>query len=185
MFMRSLFAGIYAVSFCALVHAGEHYGLGRTATDAEIRALDIDVRADGRGLPAGHGDVANGERIYAGKCAACHGSKGLGGPMDKLTGGEATLTTTGPVKTIGSYWPYASTLFDYVRRAMPFNAPRSLSPDETYSVVAYVLHLNGILPADATLDASSLPRVQMPNRNGFTDDPRPDVAIKPCQSDCR
>lgn len=185
MSMRNALAGVIVASFCSIACAGEHYELGRAATAAEIRAWDIDVRADGHGLPFGRGDVVSGEQIYAAKCAACHGSEGQGGPMDKLTGGEATLATTGPVKTIGSYWPYASTLFDYVRRAMPFNAPQSLSPDETYSVVAYVLHLNGILPADATLDLSSLPRVQMPNRNGFTADPRPDVAIKPCQSDCR
>ena len=182
---RKLFAGVVAASFCAFVHAGERYELGRTATDTEIRAWDIDVRADGHGLPMGHGDVASGRRVYAEKCAACHGSKGQGGPMDKLTGGETTLTTTVPVKTIGSFWPYASTLFDYVRRAMPFNAPQTLSNEETYSVVAYVLHLNGILPADATLDDSSLPRVQMPNRNGFTNDPRPDVASQPCKPDCR
>lgn len=182
---RNVLAGVIAASFCVITHAGEHYELGHVATDAEIRAWDIDVRTDGVGLPVGHGDVVAGARVYAEKCAVCHGSKGQGGPMDKLTGGEATLTTTGPVKTIGSYWPYASTLFDYVRRAMPFNAPQSLSTEQTYSVVAYVLHLNGILPEDATLDASTLPQIQMPNRNGFTGDPRPDVAIKPCQSDCR
>jgi cytochrome c len=185
MSMRNVFAGAIAASFCAIVHAGERYELGHTATDAEIRAWDIDVRADGTGLPPGRGTVPSGRLVFAQKCAACHGDRGQGGPMDKLTGGGNTLTAASPVKTIGSFWPYASTLFDYVRRAMPFNAPQSLSSEETYSVVAYVLHLNGILPVDATLDASTLPRVQMPNRDGFTEDPRPDVAIKPCQSDCR
>jgi mono/diheme cytochrome c family protein len=157
--------------FCANVHAGERHGLGRAATDGEIRAWDIDVRADGAGLPVGHGSVTEGGRIYSEKCAACHGDRGQGGPMDRLVGGGASLTTSGPVKTVGSFWPHASTLFDYVRRAMPFNAPQSLSSDETYSVVAYVLHLNGILPADASLDQSSVAEIRMPNRNGFVGDP--------------
>ncbi len=152
------------------------YGLGRPATAEEIAGWDIDVRADGAGLPPGHGSVQEGQKIFAESCAACHGDKGQGKPMDQLVGGAGTLATAKPVKTVGSYWPYATTLFDYVRRAMPFNAPQSLTPDQVYGVCAYVLYLNGIIPENAVLDATSLPQVRMPNRNGFTSpDPRPDV----------
>ncbi|HVY04394.1 MAG TPA: cytochrome c [Burkholderiales bacterium] len=170
---------------CAPAHCGGPYGLGRAATAEEIRAWDIDVRADGAGLPPGQGSVAQGTLVFAQKCAACHGNRGQGGPMDKLTGGNASLASPIPIKTIGSYWPYATTLFDYVRRAMPFNAPQSLSSDETYAVVAYVLHLNGIVAGDATLDANSLPAIAMPNRDGFIGDPRPDVKASACESGCR
>jgi cytochrome c len=152
------------------------YGLGRPASPAEISGWDIDVRADGAGLPPGHGDVATGRAIYANKCSACHGVSGQGGPMDRLVGGVGTLATAKPVKTVGSFWPYATTLYDFVHRAMPFTAPQSLSPNEVYAVVAYVLFLNGIVPENAVLDAKTLPLVKMPNRNGFTSpDPRPDV----------
>ena len=176
---------IVTMACCASAHAGERYELGRAATGDEIGAWDIDVRADGTGLPAGHGSVAEGARVYAEKCAVCHGDRGQGGPMDKLVGGESSLATAGPVKTVGSFWPHASTLFDYVRRAMPFNAPQSLSNNDTYAAVAYVLHLNGIIPADASLDQSSLAQVRMPNQHGFVADPRPDVANVPCHSSCR
>jgi S-disulfanyl-L-cysteine oxidoreductase SoxD len=109
-------------------------------------------------------------------CAACHGAKGEGKPADRLVGGFGTLATSKPVRTVGSYWPYASTLFDYIRRAMPFNAPQSLTADQIYAVSAYILYLNNIINEDTVLDATSLPRVAMPNRNGFTNsDPRPDV----------
>lgn len=110
---------------------------------------------------------------FAAKCAACHGAKGEGGIGDPLAGGIGTLTGAKPKKTVGSYWPYATTLFDYIRRAMPYNAPQSLSADEVYAVSAYVLNLNGIVPGDARLDAKSLPKVKMPNRDGFVGDPRP------------
>ena len=152
------------------------FGIGRAATPAEIAAWDIDVRADGRGLPPGRGSVSAGAKLYAEACAACHGEKGEGKPADQLVGGFGTLATTKPVRTVGSYWPYATTLFDFIRRAMPFNAPQSLSDDEVYALSAYLLYLNGIVPQDAVLDAGSLPKVAMPNRNGFTTpDPRPDV----------
>lgn len=147
--------------------AAQHYGLGRSPTAAELSAWDIDVRTDGLGLPAGHGSVAEGREIFARTCAGCHGDNGQGGHADRLVGGQGTLTSAKPVKTVGSYWPYATTLFDYIRRAMPFNAPQSLSDDEVYSVSAYILRLNGLVAEDATLDAKSLPRVAMPNRNGF------------------
>ena len=144
-------------------------GLGRPATPAEIAAADIDVRADGAGLPPGRGSVADGEAVFASACAACHGVRGEHpiAPALRLTGGRGTLATPGAVQTVGSYWPYATTLFDYIRRAMPFNAPQSLAPDQVYAVTAYVLHLNGIVPDDAVMDAASLPAVQMPNRDGF------------------
>jgi mono/diheme cytochrome c family protein len=165
-----------AVSGAAAAPPQQVYGFGRPATAQEIAGWDIDVRGDGAGLPPGHGDVATGRGIYAQKCAACHGATGEGGPMDRLAGGDGTLATAHPVRTVGSFWPYATTLFDFVRRAMPFTTPQSLSPDETYAVVAYVLYLNHIVPQDAVLDARTLPLIKMPNRNGFTSpDPRPDV----------
>jgi cytochrome c len=153
----------------------ERYKLGHPATQAEIAAWDIDVSSDGKGLPAGHGSVAEGRALFAETCAACHGDKGQGGVADVLVGGRGTLATAKPVKTIGSYWPYAPTIFDYVNRAMPFNAPQSLSPDQVYAVTAYLLFLNGIVIEDTTLDAASLAKIEMPNRNGFTSDPRPDT----------
>jgi mono/diheme cytochrome c family protein len=152
------------------------YGLGTPATPEEIAGWDIDVRADGAGLPPGHGSVSEGQAIYVSTCAGCHGRAGQGGVADALVGGDGTLATAKPVRTVGSYWPYATTLFDYVRRAMPYTAPQSLTADQTYAVVAYVLDLNHIVPDDAVLDARSLPRVRMPNRDGFrSPDPRPDA----------
>ena len=166
--------------------AAERYGFGRTPTPEELAGWDIDVRADGAGLPPGRGSVGQGRQLYAELCAGCHGQKGEGKPMDRLAGGFGTLATDKPVPTVGSYWPYATTLFDYVRRAMPFNAPQSLTPDQVYAVSAYVLHLNGILPEDAVLDRANLAEVRMPNRNGFlSPDPRPDVENRPCMENCR
>jgi S-disulfanyl-L-cysteine oxidoreductase SoxD len=152
------------------------YGVGRPATAAEIAAWDIDVRGDGAGLPPGRGSVVEGRALYATRCAACHGAAGEGGLGDPLVGGVGTLATAKPLRTVGSYWPFAPTVFDYVRRAMPLNAPQSLTPDQTYAVVAYVLFLNRLVPPGAVMDARSLPRVRMPNRHGFTSpDPRPDI----------
>jgi len=146
------------------------YGFGHTPSAAEIAALDIDARPDGQGLPPGHGSVQDGAAIFATKCAICHGEKGeLVQPAgNALAGGQGTLASPKPVKTIGSYWPYATTIFDFVRRAMPFNAPQSLSNDEVYAVTAYLLSLNGIVAENTVLDAKTLPRVTMPNRDGFT-----------------
>ncbi len=151
------------------------YGLGRPATDQEVRAWNIDAAPTGEGLPAGQGTAKQGAALFAARCATCHGPTGQEGPMDRLVGGAGTLTSQHPVKTIGSYWPYATTLYDYVHRAMPFSAPQSLSPDEVYSVVAWLLYRNGILAEDAVLDARSLAGISMPNRRGFLPDPRPDV----------
>ncbi len=151
------------------------YGLGRPATDRDIQLWNIDVSPDGQGLPPGQGTVNQGARIFATKCAGCHGPTGKEGPNDVLVGGHGSLRTAKPLKTIGSYWPYATTLYDYLRRAMPFTAPQSLTPDEIYALVAWLLHRNGIVSEDVLLDARSLPRIDMPNRNGFIPDPRPDV----------
>ena len=113
--------------------------------------------------------------MYAAKCAGCHGPTGIEGPSDRLVGGQQTLQTPKPVKTIGSYWPYATTLYDYIRRAMPFDAPQSLTADDIYAVTAWLLYRNGIIGEEAVMDARTLPAVQMPNRQGFLPDPRPDV----------
>jgi cytochrome c len=149
------------------VLAAERYDLGRVATLEEIKGWDIDISPDGAGLPPGRGDVRHGEAIFAAKCASCHGARGEGKPMDQLVGGPCTLRDKKPEKTVGSFWPYATTLFDFVRRAMPLNAPQSLAPDEVYALSAYVLFLNGIVPQDATLDADNLAKIKMPNRDGF------------------
>jgi len=168
------------------VYAAEPYGFGRPATPQEIAGWDIDVLPDGSGLPPGQGSVAQGEKIYAETCATCHGAKGEGKPMDRLVGGQGTLATAHPITTVGSYWPYATTLFDYIRRAMPFSAPKSLTADQVYAVSAYVLYLNGIVGEEAVMDARTLPKVEMPNRDGFlSPDPRPDIHEKRCEKDCR
>ncbi len=159
----------------ATVSAQSAYHIGRTATSAEIKAWDIDVAPDGKNLPGGHGNVRDGEEIYQNKCAACHGKSGEGAMGDRLVGGAGTLATANPIKTVGSYWQYATTLFDYIRRAMPLTAPQSLSTAEVYSVAGYVLYLNGLLPADAVVDANTLVNLKMPNRDGFIGDERPDV----------
>ena len=151
------------------------YGLGRPATDLEVQAWNIDVAPNGEGLPTGHGTAKQGAVLFAARCAACHGPTGQEGPMDRLVGGAGTLASHQPIKTIGSYWPYATTLYDYVRRAMPFTAPQSLSPDEVYSIVAWLLYRNSIIAEDIVLDSHSLPAILMPNRQGFLPDPRPDV----------
>ena len=119
--------------------------------------------------------ASRGRTVFAEQCAACHGDKGQGGVGDRLVGGQGTLATAKPVRTVGSYWAYAPTLFDYIRRAMPQNAPQSLSNEDVYAVSAYILNLNGLVPAEATLDAKTLAAIKMPNRNDFVPDPRPDV----------
>jgi S-disulfanyl-L-cysteine oxidoreductase SoxD len=160
------------------------YGIGRPAMPAEIAGWNIDIDREGHNLPPGSGTVSHGHEVFDQQCAACHGAKGEGGVGDRLVGGQGTLATPNPVRTVGSYWPYASTLFDYIRRAMPQNAPQSLSNDDVYAVSAYVLNLNGLLPADATLDARTLPAVKMPNRSMFVGDPRPDVKNPACMTGC-
>ncbi|MCJ2056239.1 cytochrome c [Methylobacterium sp. J-048] len=153
----------------------ERLGIGRPATQTEIAAWNIDIDRDGRKLPPGSGSVAQGRAVFETQCASCHGSRGEGGAGERLVGGQGTLASAKPIKTVGSFWPYAPTLFDYIRRAMPLNAPQSLGDSDVYAVSAYVLHLNGLVPDDATLDAKSLAAIRMPNRDGFVSDPRPDV----------
>ena len=154
-----------------------HFGIGNPATPEQIAGWDIDVAADGTGLPPGSGSVAQGKELYDRLGATCHGAMGEGGEGGPpLVGGIGSLNTDAPLKTVGSYWPYAPTLFDYIRRAMPADNPQSLTPDEVYALCAYLLHLNGIVEADAVMDAQTLPRVVMPNHAGFTSpDPRPDT----------
>lgn len=163
-------------------HAGEGYrgpyGLGTRAGEAEIAAWDIDVRPDGAGLPSGQGTAAQGEGVYQTHCVACHGSnlEGVGGTRGgPLVGGRGSLASEWPLKTVESFWPYATTLYDFVNRAMPFDKPGSLSPDEVYALVAYILHRAKIIGAEEEMNARSLPQVRMPNRDGFFPDDRPDV----------
>ena len=143
--------------------------LGRVVTAEEIKAWDISIPPSGAGLPPGSGSVKQGAAVYAAKCEACHGANGAGKPVDALVGGQGTLASGTPVRTVGSYWPHATTLFDYVRRAMPTNAPKSLTDSEVYAVSAYLLQLNGIILQDAVMNAQTLPQVKMPNKDGFID----------------
>src|SRR6187431_914079 len=161
-------AAIAAVASLAHADTALRYGFGTPATAVEISGWDIDVRPDGRGLPDGRGSVAEGQAIYDAKCASCHGTFGESNDFLALAGGVGSLASDQPVRTLGSKLNHATTLFDYIRRAMPFNAPQSLADDEVYALTAYVLNLNDILPADAVLDQDSLPKLRMPNRDGFT-----------------
>jgi cytochrome c len=187
--MRTHKLGVAILAVLALglstgARAQNHYGIGRTATEAEIAGWNIDIDRTGTNLPAGSGSVGHGREVFEQQCAACHGAKGEGGVGDRLVGGQGTIATAKPIKTVGSYWPYAPTLFDYIRRAMPQNAPQSLSNEDVYAVSAYILNLNGLFPADATLDAKSLAAIKMPNRNMFVGDPRPDVKNPACVTGC-
>lgn len=162
----------------ALGHDGEEaYHIGRPATVEEIDAWNFDISPTGEGLPSGQGTVSRGAAVYATKCAGCHGPTGSEGPMTKLVGGQGTLRTNHPVKTVGSYWPYVTTLYDYIYRAMPLTAPQSLSPDDIYSVIAWILHRNEIIPENAVIDAKTLPGIRMPNQEGFVLDPLPDLPL--------
>ena len=147
--------------------AQETPDLGRSATPAEIAPWDISIPPDGAGLPPGSGTPEQGAIVYAQKCQSCHGEKGAGKPNDQLVGGQGTLTSKSPVRTVGSYWPYATTVFDYVRRAMPYTESKSLTNEEVYAVTAYLLHLNGIIGGRDAMNAESLPQVEMPNRDNF------------------
>ena len=151
---------------------GKGPNLGQPASATEIAAIDIVIPPSGVGLPQGSGDARAGAKVYAAKCESCHGAKGAGKPADSLVGGKGSLASNNPVRTVGSYWPHATTLFDYTRRAMPLTAPRTLSDDEVYAVTAYVLYLNGIVAETDAMTADTLPRVQMPNRDGFIDHSR-------------
>ena len=153
------------------------FGFGVAVPPSELAGFFSSL-PDGRGLPAGSGSVAQGKNVYQEQCVACHGQNLEGGIGGRLIGGRGTLVNanpaTAPVKTVESYWPYATTLFDYVKRAMPFTAPNSLTNDQVYAVSAYILSEAKIVPSDAVLDAKTLPQVKMPNRDGFISDPRPE-----------
>jgi S-disulfanyl-L-cysteine oxidoreductase SoxD len=157
------------------------YGFGSLVTEQELSKY-FSIPADGRGLPPGSGNATAGAKVYAENCAACHGdklegnpAKGIGG--DKLIGGRGSLATKTPVKTVESYWPYATTLFDYVKRTMPFSSPGSLSDDDVYNVVAYILSEAKIIKPTDTINATTLPKVTMPNRDGFIPDARPELDL--------
>lgn len=170
---------LFLVTATATAAAGfhEHYGFGTTPSASELAAFTSPL-PDGRGLPAGSGSVAQGAVLYQGQCASCHGDKLQGGLGDRLIGGRGTLVNSdpahAPIKTVESYWPYATTLFDYIKRAMPFTAPGSLGNDQVYALCAYILSEAKIIPADSTLGPTTLAKVKMPNRGGFIHDPRPD-----------
>lgn len=166
MFMRK--ALLAAVVACAAPAApAETPHLGQPITEAEIAAWAIDIAPDGRGLPPGGGTAVQGEGIYTEKCAVCHAFDGAGQPADALAGGQGTLASPKALKTVGSYWPYATILFDFMRRAMPLNDPQTLTNDEVYALSAYILKLNGLVGDKEVMNAKTLPRVKMPNRDGF------------------
>ncbi|MDA7635050.1 cytochrome c [Alphaproteobacteria bacterium] len=165
------------------------FNLGALATPEEVAGWDIDVRPDGLGAPVGSGNAYDGEEVYLDRCAACHGDFGEGvDAWPVLAGGTGTLDSHDPVKTTGSYWPYASTMYDYIYRAMPFGEAQSLSHDETYQVVAYLLYMNDIIDDEYEVSNENIGSIEMPNQNGFVlPDPRPDVQItdaNPCMSNC-
>jgi cytochrome c len=177
-------AGALVAAFAAPASRAQlpTYHLGRTPTAEEIKAWDVTIPPDGKGLPAGSGTATEGESVYTKRCESCHGAKGQKPKYDPeatrrtiLVGGGGTLNTDKPVLTIGSYWPYATTLWSYINRAQPFDEPGSLTPDQVYAVTAYLLYLNGIIGQSDVLDARTLPAVRMPNRDGFVPDSRPDV----------
>jgi mono/diheme cytochrome c family protein len=149
---------------------GKPPAFGTAVGAEEIARYDISIPPSGAGLPKGGGSARQGLQVYEQKCMACHGAKGAGKPADVLVGGAGSLASKAPLRTVGSYWPYATTLFDYVRRAMPITNPLSLSDDEVYAVSAYLLFLNGIIGEDAVMNAQTLPQVKMPNRDGFVSD---------------
>jgi S-disulfanyl-L-cysteine oxidoreductase SoxD len=158
------------------------YGVGRPPTAEEVQAWDLTIPSEGHGLPPGSGTAALGQAIYTERCASCHGEKGEDPKYSRLVGGQGTLATDKPVRTIGSFWQYATTLWSYIRRAQPFDEPGSLTADQVYAVTAYLLHLNGIIGEQDVMDAKTLPQVKMPNRDGFVPDPRPDVGQAAPQS---
>ena len=180
-------AGCAQMQHTAATPAKPAAGYGKPISEADIAPWNIDIRtSDGRGLPPGSGSVAQGKTIYDAKCTACHGADAKGGPVyGAMVGGIGSFTTNARVLTPGSMYPYAPILFDYIRRTMPMDRPLSLTPDEVYALSAYILNLNGLVPANAVMDAKTLPAVQMPNRNGFIVDDRPDAKAVRCMTNCK
>jgi cytochrome c len=177
---RASLAGLGIACFFALLLSAQSpkYGVGRRPTDQEIRALEVAVAPDGKGLPEGSGSAVEGRALFALRCAKCHGEKGGGDVGPPLVGGRGSLATPKPLKTVGSFWPYATSVWNYVNRAMPFNEPGALTHSQVYAAVAYILYLNDIVGENDVLNAKTLPKVRMPNRDGFVADPRPDIKRK-------
>ena len=167
MFERLTLVAAASFACVSIGAAQEGPRLGVPATPEQVAGWDISIGPDGAGLPPGSGTAAAGKTVYDAKCLACHGVDGAGQPNDRLVGGQGTLREAAPIRTLGSYWPYATTVFDYIRRAMPYVTPHTLTPDETYAVTAYLLALNGVIEQDAVMDATTLPKVVMPNRDNF------------------
>ena len=189
--VKFLFLIMTSLSISFSSHAeNRKYNIGKIATKIEIAGWDIDVRPDGVGAPKGSGNAIDGEEIYVNRCASCHGDFGEG--VDRwpaLVGGDGTLASHDPEKTTGSYWPYASTIFDYVYRSMPFGEAQTLTHDETYKIVAYLLNMNEIIDEDFVLSEKNIGKIKMPNASGFSlPDPRPDVTKykdgQPCMKNC-
>ncbi len=162
-------------------------GFGKPISEVDIAPWNIDIRtSDGRGLPPGRGSVAQGKSVYEAKCIECHGAEAKGGSVyGPMVGGIGSFTTDRRVVTPGSMYPYAPILFDYIRRTMPMDKPQTMTNDEVYAVSAYLLHLNGLVPAEAVMNASTMPKVAMPNRDGFIPDDRPDTRAVRCMQNCR
>ena len=193
MLLRNLSVGavgaVAAIALCWTAAVSQsiskpHYG--KPISEADLAAWNIDIRtSDGKGLPGGKGSVAEGKDLYAQQCVACHGENAKGGPMyGTMVGGIGSFTTNTRILTPGSMYPYAPILFDYIRRTMPMTAPQSLTNDQVYALSAYILNLNGLVPDNAVMDADSLTKVVMPNRNNFIIDDRPDTNAKRCMTNC-
>ena len=189
--VKATFAGgfMLVLTSAPALPADRPFNLGKIATAEEVAGWDIDVRPDGLGAPVGMGNAIDGEEVYADLCAACHGDFGEGvDRWPELVGGEGSLGTHDPLKTTGSYWPYASTLYDYIYRAMPFGESQSLSYDETYQIVAFLLYMNDIIEDDFDVSHENIGSIEMPNRDGFfMPDPRPDAqpfSAEPCMNNC-
>ena len=176
--MRSRAAVMGLAAAFLLPAQSPRYGVGRAPSDDDLRTLGITVAPDGKGLPEGSGTAIEGRALFAQRCAKCHGEKAEGDIGPALVGGRGTLATAKPRKTVGSFWPYATTLWDYIHRAMPFNEPGALNSSQVYAASAFILYLNEIVGEKEVMNAKTLPKIRMPNRDGFVPDPRPDIKRK-------